>query len=124
MIKKGEEVSHRQELETLNEGVVENRWHLLPATISTDRTIAHKELMEPLEYAEAVELNEENDYEDCESFRADMEGSEDEDNYSEDSDSSDSWEGGYESDSMYTEDQKKEMLWIVQQEREAWRMLQ
>ena len=36
-----------------------------------------------------------------------MEGSEDEDNYSEDSDSSDSWEGGYESDSMYNEDQKK-----------------
>ena len=63
--------------------------------------------MKPLENAEAVELNEENDYEDSEFFRADMEGSEDEDNYSEDSDSSDSWEGGYESDSMYTEDQKK-----------------
>ena len=122
--KKGEEVAHRQEVETLNEGVVENRGHLLPAIISTDRTIAHKELMKPLEDAEAVELNEENDYEDSESFRADMEGSEDEDNYSEDSDSSDSWEGGYESDSMYTEDQKKEMLWIVQQEKEAWRMLQ
>ena len=50
--------------------------------------------MKPLEDAEAVELNEGNDYEDSESFRADMEGIEDEDNYSEDSDSSDLWEGG------------------------------
>ena len=75
--------------------------------------------MKPLEDAEAVELNEENVYEDSESFRADMEGVEDEDNYSEDSDSSDSWEGGYESDISYTEDKKKEMLWIVQQEKEA-----
>ena len=65
--------------------------------------------MKPLEDAEAVELNEENDDEDVE----------DEDNYSEDSDSSDLWEGGYEIDSMYNEDQKNEMLWIVQQEKEA-----
>ena len=74
-------------------------------------------------------MNVENDYGvlGSESFLADMEsmeGVEDEDNYPEDSDSSDSWEGGYESDSMYTEDQKKEMLWIVQQEKEAWRLLQ
>ena len=91
--KKGEEVAHRQEVETLNEGVVENRGHLLPAIISTDRTIAHREFMKPLEDAVAVELNEENDYEDSESFLADMENMEgvvDDDNYSEDSDSSDS----------------------------------
>jgi hypothetical protein len=114
--KKGEEVAHRQEVETLNEGVVENRGHLLPAIISTDRTIAHREIMKPLEDAEAVELNEENDYEDSESFLADMEGVEDEDNYSEDSDSSEPWEDGYESELSYTEDQKKELLGIMGKE--------
>ena len=31
------------------------RGHLLPAIISTDRTIAHREFMKPLEDAEAVE---------------------------------------------------------------------
>ena len=65
----------------------ENRGHFLPAIISKDRTKAHREFMKPLEDAEAVELNEENDDEDSESFRADMEGVEDEDNYSEDSES-------------------------------------
>ena len=68
--KKGEEVVHRQELETLNEGVGETRGHLLPAIISTDRTIAHREFMKRLEDAEAVEMNEgshlENDYDDSE----------------------------------------------------------
>ena len=43
MTKKGEEVVHRQEVETLNKGVVENRGHLLPAIISTDRTINHRD---------------------------------------------------------------------------------
>ena len=105
--KKGEEVAHRQEAETLNEGVV---GHLLPAIVSTDRTIAHREFMKPLEDAEAVELNEENDYEDSESCLADMDGVEDEDNYSEDSDSSEPWENGYESEQSYTEDQKEELL--------------
>ena len=74
--KKGEEVVHRQELETLNEGVVETREHILPAIISTDRTIAHREFMKPLEDAESVQMNEENDYEDSESFLADMENME------------------------------------------------
>jgi hypothetical protein len=60
-------------LETLNEGVVKTRGHLLPVIISTDRTITHREFMKPLEDAEAVELNEENDYEDSESFLADLE---------------------------------------------------
>ena len=68
--KKGEEVVHRQELETLNEGVGETRGHLLPAIISTDRTKAHREFMKLLEDAEAVEMNEEshleNDYDDSE----------------------------------------------------------
>ena len=67
---------HRQEVETLNKGMVENRGHLLPAMISTDRTIAHREFMKPLEDAKAVELNEENedeDYEGRESFLSDME---------------------------------------------------
>ena len=49
--KKGEEVVHRQELETLNEGVGETRGHLLPAIISTDRTIAHREFMKLIEEA-------------------------------------------------------------------------
>ena len=79
--KKGEEVVHRQELETLNEGVVETKGRLLPAIISIDRTIAHREFIKPLENAEkksagAVELNEENDHEDSESFLADMENTE------------------------------------------------
>ena len=51
-------VAHRQEVETLNKGVVENRGHVLPAIISTDRKIAHREFMKPQEDAEAVELNE------------------------------------------------------------------
>jgi len=63
--KKGEEVAHRQEAETLNEGVV---GHLLPAIVSTDRTIDHREFMKPLDDAEAVEMNEESDSEDDESF--------------------------------------------------------
>ena len=71
---------------------METRGHLLPAIISTDRTIAHREFIKPLENAEkksagAVELNEENDYEDSESFLADMENMENVD--SEDSDTSD-----------------------------------
>ena len=110
-IKKGEEVVHRQELETLNEGVVKTRGHLLPAIISTDRTIAHREFMKPLEDAEAVELNEENDYEDSESFLGDMENMEgvvDEDNYSEDSDSSDSSDD---------EDAQNELLWRMLQQK-------
>ena len=109
--KKGEEVVHRQELETLNEGVVKTRGHLLPAIISTDRTIAHREFMKPLEDAEAVELNEENDYEDIESFLVDMESMEsvvDEDNHSEDSDSSDSSDD---------EDAQKELLWRMLQQK-------
>ena len=60
--------------------------------------------MKPLEDAEAVELNEENDYEDSESFLADMEnkeGIEDEDNNSEDSDPS---------DLSYDKDTQKEIL--------------
>ena len=61
---------HRQELETLNEGVGETRGHLLPAIISTDRTKAHREFMKLLEDAEAVEMNEEShlekDYDDSE----------------------------------------------------------
>ena len=44
---------HRQGLETLNEGIVKTRGHLLPAIVSTDRTIAHREFMKPLEDAEA-----------------------------------------------------------------------
>ena len=61
--RKGKKVAHRQEVETLNEGVVEEGGHLPPAIISTDRTKAHREFMKPLEdaEAEAVELNEEND---------------------------------------------------------------
>jgi len=50
--KKGEEALHKLELVTLNEGVAETRGHLLPAIISTDRTIAHREFMKPLEDAE------------------------------------------------------------------------
>ena len=90
--KKGEEVVHRQELETLNEGVVENRGHLLPAIISTDRTIAHREFRKPMDNAEAVEMNVENDYGvlGSESFLADMESMEgvvDEESDSEDNES-------------------------------------
>ena len=111
---------HRQVLETLNEGVVENRGHLLPAIISTDRTIAnrefmknrghllpaiistdrtiaHREFMKPLEDAkdeyydaEAVEMNEESDSEDNESFIGgvvdDYETSDSDDESSEDED--------------------------------------
>ena len=66
--KKGEEVAHRQE--------VENRGHLLPAIISTDRTIAHREFMKPLEDSESSLADMEN-----------MKGVEEEDNYSEDSES-------------------------------------
>ena len=98
--KKGEELVHGQELETHNEGVVETRGQLLPAIISTDRTIAHREFMKPLEDAKtkssgAVEMNEENDCEDSESFLADMENMDNVDSESsyisdEDSDSSDS----------------------------------
>ena len=109
--KKGEEVVHRQELETLNEGVVETRGHLLPAIISTDRTIAHREFIKPLENAEkksagAVELNEENDHEDSESFLADMENMEgvvedNEESYDENDDS--------DTDTSYNRQLKKNM---------------
>ena len=76
--KKGEEVVHRQELEKLNEGGVENRGHLPPAIISTHRTIAHREFRKPMDNAEAVEMNVENDYGvlGSESFLADMESME------------------------------------------------
>ena len=98
--KKGEEVAHRQEVETLNEGVVENRRHLLPAIISTDRTIAHKELMKPLEDAEAVEMNVENDYGvlGSESFLADMESMEGVVDEESDSEDNGSFIGGVEED--------------------------
>jgi hypothetical protein len=33
---------------------VETRGHLLPAIISTDRTIAHREFIKPLENAEKI----------------------------------------------------------------------
>ena len=121
---------HRQEVETLNKGVVEKGGHLLPAIISTDRTKAHREFMKPLDDAEAVELNEENDDEDSESEdNYDIEDEEDysniyltkiiEDgeNYAEDYDSSDSSEGGYGSD-FYTEDKKTEIARIVQHNKE------
>ena len=115
MTKKGEELVHRQELETLNEGAVETRGHLLPAIISTDRTIAHREFMKPLEDAEkksagAVEMNEENDYEDSESFLADMENMENVD--SEDSDTSDEDSDSSESDSSDEEETDPNMYGV------------
>ena len=70
--------------------------------------IAHREFMKPLEDAEAVELNEENHYEDSESFLADMEGVGDEDNYSEDS---------YSSDSSDDEDAQNKLLWRMLQQK-------
>ena len=95
-------------METLNEGVVENRRHLLSAIISTDRTIAHKELMKPLEDAEAVEMNVENEYAEdvendygvlgSESFLADMESMEGVLDEESDSEDNESFLGGVEED--------------------------
>ena len=68
------------------------------AIISTDRTKAQRDFMKPLEDAEAVELDEENDDED----------SEFEDNYYEDSDSCDS------SDEV---DAQNELLWRMMQQK-------
>ena len=113
--KKGEEVAHRQE----------TRGHLLPVIISTDRTVAHRELMEPLENAEAVEMNEESIYEDSESFLADMENMEgvvedNEESYDENEyDAAEDRYGGqdYPSDMIDTDSSSDEEMTIQDYER-------
>ena len=113
--KKGEEVAHRQE----------TRGHLLPVIISTDRTVDHRESMEPLENAEAVEMNEESIYEDSESFLADMENMEgvvedNEESYDENEyDAAEDRYGGqdYPSDMIDTDSSSDEEMTIQDYER-------